>query len=41
MNAQRKKLLKLYPELAKDSEALWALIAVLAMTVFLEVYQWV
>ena len=41
MSAQRKKLAKLYPELAKDSEALWALIAVIAVTVAMEVYQWV
>lgn len=36
----RKKLPDIVPELAKDSEALWALIAVIAMTVALEVYQW-
>jgi len=32
-------MLKEYRPLAPDSEALWALIAVIAMTILLEVYQ--
>ena len=34
------KTLREYLTMAKESEALWALIAVIAMTVFLEVYTW-
>lgn len=34
-----KKLVKEYQPLAPDSEALWALIAVVAMAILLEVYQ--
>jgi hypothetical protein len=30
-----------YQPLATNSEALWALIAVIAMTVAMEIYQWV
>ena len=35
------KKLKEYRPLGPDSEALWALIAVIAMTVAMEIYQWV
>lgn len=34
------KTLREYLDMAKENEALWALIAVIAMTVFLEVYTW-
>ena len=34
------KTLREYFDMAKENEALWALIAVIAMTVFLEVYTW-
>ena len=34
------KRLKEYLSMAKENEALMALVAVIAMTVFLEVYQW-
>ena len=37
----RTKKLNEYAPMAKDSEALWALIAVIAMTVAMEIYQWV
>ena len=41
MPRPRTKVLKEYLGMAKENEALWALIAVIAMTVFLEVYTWV
>ena len=34
------KTLREYLTMAKENEALWALIAVIAMTVFVEVYTW-
>ncbi len=34
------KTLREYLSMAKENEALMALVAVIAMTVFLEVYQW-
>ena len=34
-----KKLVREYLDMAKENEALWALVAVIAMTVILEVYQ--
>lgn len=33
--------LREYLTMAKENEAVWALIAVIAMTVALEIYQWV
>ena len=41
MPRPRTKVLKECLSMAKQNEALWALIAVIAMTVFLEVYTWV
>lgn len=41
MPRARTKTLREYLSMAKESEALWALVAVIAMTVFLEVYTWV
>ena len=41
MPRPRTKTLREYLTTAKDNEAVWALIAVIAMTVFLEVYTWV
>ena len=41
MPRPRTKTLREYLSMAKENEALWALIAVIAMTVFLEVYTWV
>lgn len=40
MTRPRTKVLREYLTMAKENEALWALIAVIAMTVFLEVYTW-
>ena len=40
MRRARTKKLREYSPMASDSEALWALIAVIAMTVAMEVYQW-
>jgi hypothetical protein len=34
-----KKLVRGYIDMAKENEALWALVAVIAMAVILEVYQ--
>lgn len=41
MTRARTKTLREYLSMAKENEALWALVAVIAMTVFLEVYTWV
>jgi hypothetical protein len=30
-----------YARMAKENEALWAVVGVLAMVVFMEIYQWV
>lgn len=35
-----KFLLKEYLTMAKENEALWALVAVIAMTAAMEIYQW-
>jgi hypothetical protein len=40
MPRARTKTLREYMGMAKENEALWALVAVIAMTVFLETYQW-
>jgi hypothetical protein len=40
MPRDKTKKLREYRPLASDSEALWALIAVIAMTVAMEVYKW-
>ena len=32
---------KEYLRMAKENEALWAVVGVLAMVIFLEIYQWV
>lgn len=40
MPRPRTKGIKEYRPLASDSEALWALIAAVAMAVAMEVYQW-
>ena len=40
MPRPRTNVLKEYLSMAKENEALWALIAVITMTVFLEIYQW-
>jgi hypothetical protein len=34
-----KKLVREYLDMAKENEALWALVAVIAMTVIFELYQ--
>ena len=34
------KTLREYLTMAKENEALWALVAVITLTVFMEVYQW-
>lgn len=34
-----KKLVREYLDMAKENEALWALVAVIAMAVILEVYE--
>ena len=39
MPRARTKVLREYLTMAKENEALWALIAVIAMTVILELYQ--
>ena len=41
MPRDRTKVLREYLTMAKENEALWALIAVIAMTVAMEIYQWV
>ena len=40
MPRPRTNVLKEYLSMAKENEALMAIVAVIAMTVFLEVYQW-
>lgn len=40
MPRPRTNVLKECMSMAKENEALMALVAVIAMTVFLEVYQW-
>ena len=40
MPRPRTKTLREYLTTAKDNEAFWALLWITAMTVFLEVYQW-
>ena len=39
MPRARTKVLREYLSMAKENEALWALVAVIAMTVILELYQ--
>lgn len=41
MPRPRTKVLREYLTMAKENEAVWALIAVIAMTVAMEIYQWV
>ena len=40
MPRPRTKGISEYLSMAKENEALWALVAVIAMTIFLEVYTW-
>ena len=40
MPRPRTNVLKEYLSMAKENEALMAIVAVIAMTVFMEVYQW-
>lgn len=38
MDRHKQKITKRYPTIDKQNEALWALVAVIAMVVFMEVY---
>ena len=40
MSRVSKKIVREWVGMAKENEALWALIAVIAMTAFMEIYQW-
>jgi len=40
MPRARTKTLREYMSMAKENEALWALVAVITMTAAMEIYQW-
>lgn len=40
MPRPRTKVLKEYLDMAKENEAVWAFVAVVAMTILMEVFTW-